>query len=151
MIGNGLDRENSAAHLSPGKPRGHTGLCGLGKFLFEEDRLSQVVGNVLLPDFDGKLRIPFYAFPRDLSVDLVQGLLEIPQPRLPSIAVRDGVERCGVVLDAALRQARPLQRFRYEVFAGNGHFLLVDIAGKPDDLHAVQKRARGWSPACWPW
>mmetsp|Transcript_101212 Transcript_101212/g.325188 ORF Transcript_101212/g.325188 Transcript_101212/m.325188 type:complete len:529 (-) Transcript_101212:1364-2950(-) len=141
----GLDEECLATHSSPSQTHDHA----RGHAIVEHvvggegwlaDELFQVVQG-----HDGKpaiLLILADKGERGLTGNLFQQFPEFSDARLPGVVPDEQNESLGAQIEVLGLDAMCVHRLWYEELVGDGHLLLKDITGQPDDLHSIQQRPR---------
>mmetsp|Transcript_71336 Transcript_71336/g.204682 ORF Transcript_71336/g.204682 Transcript_71336/m.204682 type:complete len:528 (-) Transcript_71336:879-2462(-) len=141
----GLDEECLATHSSPSQTHDHA----RGHAIVEHvvggegwlaDELFQVVQG-----HDGEPAILFILADkgeRCLTGDLLQQFPEFSDARLPGVVPDEQNESIGTQIEVLGFDAMCVHRLWYEELVGDGHLLLKDITGQPDDLHSIQQRPR---------
>mmetsp|Transcript_12113 Transcript_12113/g.50975 ORF Transcript_12113/g.50975 Transcript_12113/m.50975 type:complete len:324 (-) Transcript_12113:2064-3035(-) len=85
------------------------------------------------------LRRVAHALERDLSVNLLNCLLQRAHAGIAAVVLHESVERVGLDAHIALAEAGGLPRSRFEVRLGDLNFLLFEVGAHLDDLHAVEE------------
>lgn len=160
----GLDGKDITAHGSPCKTYRHSDFVCADDFVFMEDGLAKVFDQKLVGDahrafhkLSGCLKIGFGCaglkkrgalvfvldyLHCDLAVDLVQAFLKVTDTGLAGIFLCDLVKHLVGVTDIGALEAMLCTALGYEVLLSDVKLLLRCVAGKLDDFHSVQKRAR---------
>ena len=145
--GTGLNEQDLAANLSPGKPRGDAGRTVFQFSVVLDSLVAKIFGNFFCCNGDAVLLAVLHIVSSGMSAEDVQLLFQSADTGLHSVFLHDALDGTVRDMNLSLIESGILHGPGEEMTFCDLHLIQRRITGKSDHFHTVQKRSRNGIPA----